>query len=211
MTKARLLLIGILCVVALLAGGFAAKLKQPKAQKRFVPYTIVWQVTERDAASGKARIIYTETRFKFSDGRWRNIKFYPDGSTEETFSEPGRGVFKVSSAKLHFISESPREPRRTKFEDYLSSPQYAGTEVIQGIVTAKLHTQIGDMYVAPTLDNDWIKAVFFPGSNESVNEPIAIMMGEPDPGKFEHPEFPVSFENFKAMRGEDAVKEVMSK
>lgn len=205
MNKKKILLFGVAFAISLLAGSFVARVTHFRSEAKkaeFIPYTIVWQVIDEDK-SGKRNIICTETRFKFSDGRWRDVKRYPDGTVEEMISEPGRGVFNVGRDRLHFLSQAQEAPANVKIEDYATSPQYDRYETVQGLMAAVLRSEIGEIYVVADLGGDWIKTVFHSGDGKRICEPVALILGQPDAANFEYKDMAVSTEAFKRIHNED--------
>ena len=202
MFKKKFLLLALALFMAMFGTGLAVRFNNAKADAKVTAYTIVWKIVQHDS-NGKSEIIGTETRFKSSDGRWHDMKTNADGTTEESFCEPGRGVFRVGQNKLYLLSEAPIGFRRSrKTEDYTKSPQYVRTETVQGFSTVVQSPGLGaQMYLAPELDGDWIKFELPDGNGMRVFEPILIVIGEPDSARFLHQEFAVSDEVVKQSQG----------
>lgn len=204
MYKKGYLLLALVLFVVMFVTGLAVRSNTSKEETKITAYTIVWKIVQQDS-NGKSEILGTETRFKSSDGRWHDIRTNADGTTDESFCEPGRGVFKVGQNKLYMLSEAPRVFRRSrKIEDYTSNLQYVRTETTQGFTTVVHSIGLGtQMYIAPELDGDWIKFECPTANGVRVFEPVLIVMGEPDAARFLHKEFPVSDEVLKQSQGPD--------
>jgi hypothetical protein len=201
MTKRKILIVAILLAGAVTLGGAARLRRSANGHSRFVPYSIVWQVTDYDS-TGVVRSTFTETRVKSGDGRWHDMVSRLDGSGEESFAEPGRGVFKVGADKLHFLSDAVAEPNRATAKEYAKSTQYERTERVLGIKTVILRPSPNfEIYCAPDLDGDWVKSVLDMNGMTRVFEPVSITLGEPEPAKLEHRELPVSREFYERTRG----------
>lgn len=181
-----------------LVGGLTARLSNQR-QPGFTPFTIVWQVTDYDH-NGTATVAYTETRWKSSDGRWRDIKIEPDGTMIETFGEPGLGVFTVGSDQLHFVSQYQKEPRKVNREGYMNSSQYSRNEIIKDLECIVLKPSPDtEFYVAPSLGGEIIKTVLSFGNQLRVIEPVSIEFAEPDLANIMHKQLPVSYEHFNKL------------
>ena len=193
--KSKRILLALVFVVMVLIGGLTAKLSS-RPQPESTPFTIVWQVTEYDG-NGTATSAYTETRWKSSDGRWRDIKVMPDGAVVETVAEPGRGVFQVGPDQLHFVSGYQRGPGKLSLDYYMGSSQYSRNEIVKGLECVVLKPSPGiEFYVAPSLGGEIIKTVISVGDHSTVFEPLSIEFAEPDPAHLVYTQRPVSYEVF---------------
>ncbi len=145
-------------------------------------YTIVWQVTDYDA-KGNGTLVYTETRYVSSSGKWRSVRDYPDGKSEETVAEVGRGVFAKREEKLHYLSGYSPLPLRNA-EGFVKSPNYLRTETVLGqlaVVVKPANESDGrfEIFFAPSLNGE-IKTVSY-GQVTTVKEPVSLTFGQPDP------------------------------
>lgn len=204
MNKRNLVSSLLILIVCALVGVFGSHIRRARAiaqGTRFAPYTIVWQISHYDDGA-QPQIVGTETRVKSMDGRWHSKKTLADGSADESFAEPGRGVFRIGVDELQFISDYPNVPPRSSLQEFLNSGQCLRTETIQGMTVAVMRLGAeSELYVAPELGGDWIKArIRLPGSSSiTVFEPVFLTRGEPDPARFERKELPVSRKAFEKM------------
>lgn len=193
--RQKRILVPLIFITMVFIGGLTAKLSS-RPQPKYTPFTIVWQVTDYDG-NGTATPAYTETRWKSSDGRWRDIKVKPDGTVIETVAEPGLGVFEVGSDQLHFVSGYQRGPRKLSLDYYMGSSQYSRNEIVKGLecVVLKPLPEM-EFYVAPSLGGEIIKTVMSVGNQLTVFEPLSIEFAEPDPANLVYTKRPVSYEYF---------------
>jgi hypothetical protein len=153
----------------------------------------VTQYDESGAVVGQ----YTETRYTARDGRWYNVRHFPDGKRQETFSVPGKGVFVRGKEKLMFLSEAPEGPPRTYADEQVrKSPAFLRTDEVLGVQVVVLKTGPGnrhEVWRAPGLNFDWVKEVERGESGNllSIAEPVSIVMGDPDPSVFKPVDLPV--------------------
>ncbi|HEX5736709.1 MAG TPA: hypothetical protein VF131_28010 [Blastocatellia bacterium] len=198
--RSKKLFVPLVFVIMILVGGLTARLSNQQ-QPEFTPCIIVWKVTDYDS-NGTATPVYTETRWKSSDGRWRDIKLEPDGTVIETVAEPGRGVFQVSPDQLHFVSTYQKAPGRLSREDYMNSSQYARIEIVKDLECVVLTPSPGtEFYVAPSLGGEIIKTVMLFGGQLRVIEPVSIEFAEPDPANLVYTQLPVSYEHYNNLHG----------
>lgn len=202
----------VLLVILVAAGagvvGVFARTQLNGRGAEFKPYTITWQVTQYDE-SGTVVGQYTETRYTARDGRWYNVRHFPDGKRQETFSVPGKGVFVRGKEKLMFLSEAPEGPPSPYTDEQVrKSPAFLRTDEVLGTQVVVLKTGPGNRYEvwrAPGLNFDWVKEVQRGenGNLLSIAEPVSIVMGDPDPSVFKSIDLPVDrsfYEQKQSMR-----------
>lgn len=196
--KKGFFILAILLTISVGAGAAIGFRNSAKKHKTFAPYSITWQVTDYDT-TGTVLSSFTQTRFKSGDGRWYEKIMRADGLVDESFAEPGRGVFRIGSDQLHFLSDCESQPNWQSEEEYvLKSPQYSRSETVLGIRTVVLKASPNfEVYRAPSLNGDSIKMVLNLNGTVRVFEPVAISLAEPEAAKLEHKEFPVSYEFFE--------------
>jgi len=194
--RVRKLLLAVLVASVAAAAGVLARTQLTKRGAEFKPYTITWQGTDYDE-NGAVIGQYTETRYTARDGRWYSVRRFPNGSRQETFSVPGKGVFVRAKEKLLFLSESPEGPPRTYTDEQVrKSPAFLRMDEVLGMPVIVTKTGPGDrieVYRAPGLNYDWVKEVQR-GENgvlRSTVEPVSIVMGDPDPSVFKPVDLPV--------------------
>jgi hypothetical protein len=200
-------IVAILVIGASLGAGVFARSHFRNGSASFRAYTIVWQAIRYDA-NGAATFEYTETRYKASDGRWYDVRQFPNGQKEESFAEPGRGVFAIRKDKLAFLSVARTAPPMVLSEEqWPSTPQFARVEIVGGLKVVVLKTNDHDPfvenYVAPELNGDSIKRVFRTSTSTTVLEPLSIKLDEPDPAVFKNPQLPVDYTNFDQIHGRE--------
>lgn len=204
--RKRVLLFATIALASL-GAGMAVRARYQSSIK-FKPYTITWQVTDYEK-DGNAIPQYVEVRHQASDGKWHDVKKWTDGGTEESFAEPGRGVFAIRKDKLVFVSQALTKPNKATAEQWRSSPQFLRYDSVQGLPTVVI--KVGgdnpavEQYLAPTLNNDWVKVVMRYPDYTRVIEPILIDFNEPAPGLFSHPDLPVDRSTFEKIQGDRPV------
>lgn len=194
------------CVLVALIAGLAVRAVLSRSVHKRTAYTIVWQVTDYDA-NGKPTPVYTETRYVASNGNWRSTRHYTDGRREDQFAEVGRGVFAAKGAKLHFLSGHNPSTAELTLEGFQKAPGYVRTENVMGLLTV-VQRPANDPegsrmegYRALSLNGDFIKIIFY-GATTSVQEPVSLVLGEPDPGLLKIPsDLPVDTKNYEQLHG----------
>jgi hypothetical protein len=199
----RLLILVVLVVVAGTAGFGARTLLNSFAKEKRPAYTVVWQATDYHS-DGKVELRYTETRYVSATGNWRGVRQYPNGKSDETFGEIGRGVFVHRGKKLHFLSEYAA-PRQLLSEAQLrTSPNYLRTDTVLGydaivVSSGNRPRTCSEFYKVPAFGGEVIKTVMCHNEegDKTVLEPISIVLGEPDASFLKRPaDLPVDYEHF---------------
>lgn len=193
----------------LIPSGTAVRAVLSRAVHKRTAYTIVWQVTDYDA-NGKPTPVYTETRYVASNGNWRSTRYYTDGKREELFAEVGRGVFAAKSNKLHFLSGHNPSMAELTLEGFQKAPGYVRSENVMGLLTV-VQRPANDPegsrmegYRALSLNGDFIKIIFY-GATTTVQEPVSLVLGEPDPALLKIPsDLPVDTKNYEQLHGSRA-------
>src|SRR5882672_6217714 len=95
-----------------------------------VGYTITWQASVH-SDDGKKISAFTQTKYVSADDAWRNVKTFPNGSTQESFASQGKGVFMVDDDEkaLLRIGEYHRSPNPQSIRH---SKKYLRTEQVLG-------------------------------------------------------------------------------
>jgi hypothetical protein len=209
MRKRRLLLLVSLITIAGVAGAVTHTAYNRTAQKKQLPYTVVWEETAHDTETGKATLRHTETRYVASNGNWRSIKRYADGKTEDMFAEVGRGVYVQRKDKMIFLSNHSLPGMVVTAEGFRNSPDYLRTETILGLeamVMKPMNEPPGrnEAYRVPALGGDFIKTISY-GKITLVKEPVSITFGEPDAALVKMPDgLPVDRSHFEKLHGTPA-------
>ena len=195
-----------LMIVLALVAGIAVRAVLSRSMQKRTPYTIVWQITDYDA-NGKATPVYTETRYVASNGNWRGTRYYTNGRQEDIFAEVGRGVFATKGKKLHYLSGHNPYTAELTLEGFQKAPGYVRTENVMGLLTV-VQRPANDLdeitmegYRALSLNGDFIKIIYY-GPVTTVQEPLSIVLGEPDPALLKVPvDLPVDTTNFEKLHG----------
>ncbi len=194
-----------LMILLALAAGIAVRAVLSRSMHKRTPYTIVWQVTDYDD-NGKATPVYAETRYVASNGNWSGTRYYTDGRREDLFAEVGKGVFVAKGNKLHYQSEHKPSTAELTIEGFKKAPGYLRTENVMGLLTVvqkpanDLETTM-EGYRALSLNGDFIKIIFH-GPTTTVQEPVSIVLGEPDPGLLKVPkDLPIDTTNYEKLHG----------
>lgn len=203
--KKRYLFSSLMILLALVAG-ISVRAGLSRSTHKRTPYTIVWQVTDYDA-NGKATPAYTETRYVASNGNWRGTRYYTNGKQEDLFAEVGRGVFAAKGKKLHYLSGHNPYMAELTLEGFQKAPGYLRTENVMGLLTVvqrpanDLEETTMEGYRALLLNGDFVKIIFH-GPTTTVQEPVSIVLGEPDPALLRVPQdLPVDTTNFEKLHG----------
>lgn len=158
-----------------------------------VGYTITWRATVR-SDDGKTIEAFTQTRHVSADDAWRNVKTFPNGSTQESFASQGRGIFTVDDDEkaLTRIGSYHRSPNPQSIRH---SKKYLRTEQVLGYDAYVLREEgpgvTAEVYYAPALNGDVIKQVVTkPGSTMTL-EPGSITLGEPAAETLQPKSYPV--------------------
>jgi len=193
-------------ILLALAAGIAVRAVLSRSMHKRTAYTIVWQVTDYDA-NGKATPVYTETRYVASNGNWRSTRYYTDGRREDQFAEVGRGVFAAKGNKLHFVSEHNPSTTELTLEGFRNAPGYVRTENVMGLLTVvqrpanDIEKTTMEGYRALSLNGDFVKIIFH-GPTTTVQEPVSIVLGEPEPALLKVPtDLPIDTKNFEELHG----------
>lgn len=188
--------------IASIFAGAAAR-KATHTPQPFKSYTVSWNVTDYDAA-GSPTYSYTETRYQSASGRWSDLKVFRDGRREQSFSEPGRGVYVVREKELSYIGSAQDAPKSTATLDKMKdSRQFVRWDTVLGFPVAVMN--IGDaklpveVSLAPALDGTMLRMVIRDPDSTRVMEPVAFTAGEPSPEVFAHPELPESRATYEKM------------
>jgi len=187
--------------VGIAAIGLAAMLLSAEAQKETnatappdrVGYTIVSKATIR-SDDGNTIGAFTQTKYVSADDAWRNLKTFPNGSTQESFASKGQGVFLVDDDEQALILLGPYH-RSPNPQSIRHSPKYLRTEHVQGYEAYVLREEgpgiTAEVYYAPALNGDVIKQVLAkPGSTMTL-EPESITLGEPASENLQHRSYSV--------------------
>lgn len=159
-----------------------------------VGYTINSRATVR-STDGKTIEAFTQTRYVSADDAWRNVKTFPNGSTQESFANKGQGVFLVDDDDEKALIRIGSYHRSPNAESLRHSPKYLRTEQVLGYESYVLSEEgpgiTGEIYYAPALNSDVIKQVVTkPGSTMTL-EPVSISVGEPAAENLRHKSYPV--------------------
>jgi hypothetical protein len=118
--RTRILVMIVFAVLAGTAGYGVRTALNSTTQEQRPAYTIVWRVTEY-YPDGTNRPRYLETRQVSASGKWHTVKNGGD-TNEESFGEPGKGVFIKGRQKMYFVSEYTAPPPVLTEEKLLNSP-----------------------------------------------------------------------------------------
>jgi hypothetical protein len=178
-------------------------------------FTLVMKETAAASTNNSAdakQIAYTiTTRYQRSDGSWRQIRRYYNGlgkiiKKDLAFAVPGRGVFRIDSARgvLDFLSSMPPKEKSSyvAITDGHDDPHFLKDDNVSGYATYVLRFSdedgYTDLYYAPQLDGQIIREVHVSKNAVAVNEPIQITLGDPDERVFaSQPRLVVSYDHFK--------------
>lgn len=158
-----------------------------------VAYTITWEATIR-SDDGKTIEAFTQAKYVSADDAWRNVKTFPNGSTQESFANQGQGVFMVDDDEKALIRLGPYH-RSPNPQSIRASKKYLRTEQVLGYEAYVLREEgpgiTAEVYFAPDLNGDMIKQVVTkPGSTMTL-EPESITLGEPAAESLQHKSYPV--------------------
>ena len=204
-----------LFIVGLVSAAVGYAMKQPngvklKPAKGFTLVTRETAINSQPGPSAESYVIVT--RHEKSNGTWKQVRTFhqSDGKPARediTFGIPGKGVFQVDQARgtLNFISSMPPKEQTSYFQitDGRDHPNFLKEEVVQGYATYVLRflDEDGgyvDLYRAPELNNRTIKMVKVSNSGVAVEEPVQIILSDPDEKIFEHlPNWHVRYGRFE--------------
>jgi len=158
-----------------------------------VGYTITWHATVR-SDDGKTIEAFTQTRYVSTEDAWRNVKTFPNGSTQESFASQGQGVFLVDDDEKALVRLGPYH-RSPNPQSIRNSKKYLRTEQVLGYDAYVLREEgpgiTAEVYYAPALNGDVIKQVVSKPGSAMTSEPVSISLGEPAAETLQHKSYPV--------------------